>query len=118
VKPILILLASVMLLGCASSQSAVDRFSGSWTMHGTEYLTMLVLREDGTCSLYKNIGGPHASTWEGRWKIEETHLMILDIQGNPVSVAHFTGRAEIVVYLFTQAYRFHRYGSGAVTGDF
>lgn len=114
-KTILILLISVMLLGCATSMPS-NYFRGSWICSGTEHMSMMILREDGTCTFHMKVGSPWASTWEGLWKQEGIQLFIFDSYKQLYTVGNISGEQHIRMFLLNQDYIFHRYGSGQLQG--
>ena len=107
----LMIFLAFLLMGCSSSSLTTYDFSGSWIATAPFSTSMVVLREDGTCTFYMYVGSPYAHTWNGYWKGEHLQLIILNTAKKPVAMANLTGSAKFYIYMFNDTHRFHRYGS-------
>lgn len=99
-KLLCVLLAAMMLLGCAAFAEAVD-FAGLWNLTGAEMngapldlslvgLSMSMdLRQDGTCTLDFN-----GEAEEGIWSANGNDVVVTDASGHPQTFALVDGKLE------------------------
>lgn len=99
-KLLSMLLALMLLCGCAAFAEAVD-YVGLWTLTGAEMSGMPVdlsliglsmtmdLRADGTCTL-TTIGVPE----EGTWAVDAAGVVVTDSKGDPLTFVMADGKLE------------------------
>jgi hypothetical protein len=77
----------------------------------------MVLRFDGSVTMYMNIGDPRAHVWEGYWKEDEGNLFLLDSFRKPLTIGFPTARYEIRMRIFNEMHYFHKTGDEQGNGN-